>query len=103
MALAFTKSIPSTRALKIFEGEIDFASIAAAASAVMAEVSVSCPGVLSTDMAISFQAAESGLSFGIAGVRVSADDTIMVMVFTADDAAIDEGAMDFRLIVCPAI
>lgn len=103
MALAFTKSIPSTRAVKIFEGAIDFASIAAAAAAPMAEVEVSCPGVLSTDMALSFQPAESGLSFGIGGVRVSADDTIQVMVFTVDDAAIDEGEMDFRLFIVPAI
>lgn len=102
MALAFTKCIPSTRPIKIFEGEVDLASVAAATAA-MAEVTITCTGVLATDMALAFQPAEAGLSIGIGSVRVSADNEISVIFVNTDDAAVDEGAMDFRLFVVPAI
>jgi len=102
MALAYTKAVPTTRPLKIFEGEVDLASVGATGTA-MAEVEIACAGVKSGDMAISFQPAESGLSIGIGSVRVSADDKIMVIFVNTDDQAIDEGAMDFRLVVIPAI
>lgn len=102
MALAWTKSISSNTPIHIYEGELDLASVAAATAA-MAEVTITCTGVKSTDMAIAFQPAESGLSIGIGSVRVSADNEISVIFVNTDDAAVDEGAMDFRLFVVPAI
>ncbi len=102
MAMTRVKSIPSGRPLQIFEGEVDLASVGATGTA-MAEVTITVTGVKSTDMALFFGPAESGLSVGIGSVRVSADNEISVIFVNTDDAATDEGAMDFRLIVCPAI
>jgi hypothetical protein len=103
MAMAYTKSVPSTRPLKIFEGTLDLAEVAATTEA-MAEVDLTVSGVAADDMAVSFFCTDTGFSLGIGNVRVKAADTISVVFANTDNAAVDEaGTLNYRLIVIPAI
>lgn len=102
-AIAYTKSIPPTRPLKVFEGTLDASAIPYSTSA-MAEQSITVTGVKSTDFVVSFYASDA-VTFGIGNARVTADDTIaVVFVATDTDTAVDPaGTINYRLIVCPAI
>jgi hypothetical protein len=100
MALTKVKSVSLARPIHIWEGELDLASVAAATAA-MAEVDITVTGIAATDIAVSFNCIEAGFSLGIGNVRVKAANTISVLFVNTDDAAIDEGALDFRLIVIP--
>jgi hypothetical protein len=100
MALIKTKSVSLARPIHIWEGELDLASVAASAAA-MAEVDITVTGIAATDIAVSFNCIEAGFSLGIGNVRVKAANTISVLFVNTDDAALDETALDFRLIVIP--
>ena len=102
-AIAFTKSIPSTRPLKVYEGTID-ASAIPYATAAMAEQDLTITGVAADEMVVSFCATDQ-VTFGIGNARVKAANTVAVIFVATDtDTAVDPaGTINYRLITCPAI
>jgi hypothetical protein len=101
-AIALTKCISAFQNIKVFEGTLDLASVAAAGAA-MAEVDLTVAGVLATDMAVSFNCSDTGFTLGIGNLRVKAADTISIVFANTDDAASDPaGTLNYRLIVIGA-
>lgn len=101
--MAFTKCIPTTRPLKIYEGTLNLGAIPYGTAA-MAEQDITVTGIESTDMVVSFYATDQ-VTFGIGNVRVKAANTISIVpVATDTDTAVDPAStINYRLIVCPAI
>lgn len=102
-AIAFTKSIPASRPLKIFEGTLDATTIPKGTTA-MAEQDLTVTGLAADDMVVSFAATDQ-VTFGIGNARVKAANTLSVMFVATDtDTDVDPaGTINYRLIVCPAI
>lgn len=103
MAMTYTKSVPSTRPLKIYEGTLDPSAIPYA-TASMAEQAITITGLASDEMVLSFTATDA-VTFGIGNARVSAANTLsVVFVATDTDTAVDPvSTINYRLITCPAI
>ena len=103
MAMAHTKSVPTTRPIKIFEGTLDLAAPGAAGAAI-AEVDVTVAGVLATDILLQFGPTDTGLAYALCNARVKAANTISFIPINTDDANADPaGTLNFRAIVIPAI
>jgi len=102
-AMAFTKCIPTTRPLKIYEGTLDLAAIPYGTAA-MAEQDVTIAGIAATDMVVSFYATDA-ITFGIANARVKEANKVALMLCATDsDTEVNPAnTINYRLITCPAI